>query len=147
MHRLISVTSYLPRSSSCETGWQPGLKPEHWLNKSAPARAAVSTAVVWFYAVFGSYLYLFCREGKEIGFLTLVVFQSVVTFTRFDFPSEDVIAPEGIDKNDRNNQQGADQHKGQTLLRRCGLPYRYIRRNDVRPDADPKAGETEENQR
>src|SRR5471030_52597 len=83
---------------------------------------------------------------SSISLINFFIITSMVALIVGHFSAEYVVAPEGVDQNDRNNDQRTDQHKAQALRRCGGFPQRHGRRDDVRPDADPKPAVAEENQ-
>lgn len=70
----------------------------------------------------------------------------MIPLTMLNFAAENVVAPEGVHRDYRDNQQRANQHKALTLRRSCRLPQRNGRWNDVGPDTDPQPAEPEKNQ-
>src|SRR5471032_2434018 len=57
--------------------------------------------------------------SSSISLINFFIITSMVALIVGHFSAEHVVAPEGVDQNDRNNNQRADQHEAQTL-RWCG---------------------------
>lgn len=53
------------------------------------------------------------------------------------FAAEHVVAPKGINQNQRDDHQGADEHKAQAAVGGSCLPKADVGWNNVWPDADP----------
>ena len=70
----------------------------------------------------------------------------MISLPGLNFAAEHVIAPAGVAKNDRNNQQCAHQHKALALRGSGSLPQRDGRRDNMRPDADPQSAKAEKDQ-
>src|SRR5471030_351164 len=75
--------------------------------------------------------------SSSISLINFFIITSMVALVVGHFPAEHVVTPEGVDQDDRDNNQCANQHKTQALWRGSGLPQGDGRRDDVWPDADP----------
>jgi hypothetical protein len=64
---------------------------------------------------------------------------SVVTIADPDLASKHVITPCRIAQDEGQDEQRPHQRESLALRRGRGLPERYLRWNDVRPEADPQA--------
>lgn len=62
---------------------------------------------------------------------------SVIRFSGFHLAAEHVVAPVGVHQNKRDDEQGPDQHESKALRWCGGFPDADLRRNDIRPQADP----------
>ncbi len=71
-------------------------------------------------------------------FFTLTI-SDILTMSHFS--TEDVVAPEGISQNNRDDYQRPNQHKALTLRRRGGGIQRNIRWNNIRPNTDAQPAE------